>query len=99
LVSATEGSYPSGSLVLGATGLFYGTTSAGGTNNAGTIFKVTTTGTLTVMRQLLPATDGSVPKGNLMIGNDANFYGTTSTGGTNNVGTIFKIILLVHILY
>ena len=91
LVSATEGSYPSGSLVLGTDGKFYGTTSGGGTNNAGTIFKVTTTGTVSVMRQLTAATDGSVPKGNLLIGNDGNFYGTTSTGGTNGVGTIFKI--------
>ncbi|CAN5611462.1 hypothetical protein BH10BAC2_BH10BAC2_05760 [soil metagenome] len=91
LVSATEGSYPSGSLVLGTTGLFYGTTSGGGTNNAGTIFKVTTTGTLTVMRQLTAATDGSVPKGNLIQAVDGNFYGTASTGGTYGVGTIFKI--------
>ena len=91
LASATEGSYPAGSLVLSTDGKFYGTTSGGGTSNAGTIFKVTTTGTVTVMRQLIAATDGSVPKGNLLIGNDGNFYGTTSTGGTNNVGTIFKI--------
>lgn len=91
LVAATEGSYPAGSLVLGSDGKFYGTTSGGGTNNAGSIFKVTTTGTLTVLKLLTSASDGSVPKGNLVIGSDGNFYGVTSTGGTNNAGTVFKI--------
>ncbi len=91
LVSATEGSYPAGSLMFGTDGKLYGTASGGGTNNAGTIFKVTTAGTLTVMRQLTATTDGSVPKGNLIQASDGNFYGTTSTGGTNNMGTLFKI--------
>jgi uncharacterized repeat protein (TIGR03803 family) len=91
LVSATEGNNPSGSLVLSTDGKFYGATSSGGTSNAGTIFKVTSTGIFTVLRHLSPVTDGSVPKGNLKIGSDGNFYGLTSTGGANKVGTIFKI--------
>ena len=52
LVISTEGSYPAGSFVLGTDGNFYGTTSGGGTNNAGTIFKITTTGTLTVLKHI-----------------------------------------------
>jgi uncharacterized repeat protein (TIGR03803 family) len=90
LVTA-EGSYPSGSLVLHSNGNFYGTASGGGTNNAGTIFKVTPAGIVTVLKLFNPAIDGSVPKGNLVIGNDGNLYGLTSIGGTYNVGTFFKI--------
>ncbi len=91
LVSNTEGSAPLGSLVLASNGIFYGTTSAGGTNSNGTIFKITSAGTYTVLKQFTSATDGSAAKGNLLQGTDGNLYGMTSAGGTNNAGTIFKI--------
>lgn len=90
-LASTEGSYPAGSLVLGTDGKFYGTTSGGGINNAGTIFKVTPTGTITILKVLSPATDGGSPRGNLVMGTDGNFYGATSTGGSNKAGTVFKI--------
>ena len=56
----------------------------------GTIFKITLTGTYTVLRSLNTA-DGYYPYGDLVQGTDGNFYGTTSTGGSNGAGTIFKI--------
>ena len=90
-VAGTEGSYPSGSLVLSSDGKFYGATSGGGINNAGTIFKVMPTGAVTVLRLLSAAPDGASPKGSLVIGADGNFYGITSAGGGNKVGTVFKI--------
>lgn len=91
LVSNTDGSAPLGSLVLASNGIFYGTTSAGGTNSNGTIFKVTSTGIYTVLKQLTSATDGSAAKGNLLQGTDGNLYGMTSAGGANGAGTLFKI--------
>lgn len=39
-------------------------------------------------------TNGAYPLGTLVEGSDGNFYGTTSSGGTNGVfsdGTIFKV--------
>jgi len=38
------------------------------------------------------STNGSAPEGNLLLGPDGSFYGTTQGGGTtNNNGTIFKM--------
>jgi uncharacterized repeat protein (TIGR03803 family) len=88
---ATTGGTPRGSLVRGSDGNFYGMAQLGGTYNYGTIFKVTATGTITVLRHLNAATDGSYPQGNLVQGSDGSFYGMTSNGGTKGSGTIFKI--------
>jgi len=60
-------------------------------NNAGTIFKITPAKVYTVLRHLTQSTDGSNPKGSLVQHSNGNFYGMTSAGGTNNLGTIFKI--------
>lgn len=86
----SAGSYPKGSLFQGTDGNLYGMTHQGGTNDYGTIFKVTTTGTLTVLKNL-DDSSGFFPQGDLVQGSDAAFYGMTSEGGTYNTGTIFKI--------
>lgn len=91
---SSDGYYPLGSLVRATDGNFYGTTSSGGGLSSGTIFKTTPTGTLTVLRNLNSATDGGVPKGNLIQAADGFLYGLTSAGGTNKAGTIFKISTL-----
>src|SRR5271166_1836218 len=36
-------------------------------------------------------TDGAYPTTGLIQGADGNFYGTTVSGGTNSIGTVFKI--------
>jgi uncharacterized repeat protein (TIGR03803 family) len=69
---------------------FYGTTSRGGDKNLGTVFRVTTNGTLTTLVSF-GSTNGATPKANLTLGSDGNFYGTTSAGGDYGLGTIFKI--------
>lgn len=86
----TTGGYPSGSLIKATDGNFYGLTQKGGTGGYGTVFKVTPTGTFTVLKNLATTT-GIYPYGSLAQGNDGNFYGVTYQGGTNNYGTIFKI--------
>src|SRR4030095_9927967 len=91
LNATTDGNYPLGSLAQGNDGNFYGTNSSGGTFGTGTIFKITPSGTYSVLKHLNSTPDGKTPKGNLLLGTDGNFYGMTSAGGTNNLGTIFKI--------
>ena len=77
-----DGSVPNAALVLGSDGNFYGTTSLGGTNNYGTVFKITPGGVETVLYSFAGGTaDGSRPNTALIQGNDGNFYGTTASGG------------------
>jgi uncharacterized repeat protein (TIGR03803 family) len=90
----TDGASPSGTLVQASDGNFYGTTSEGGASNAGTVFKMTPSGTLTALYTFCPqgnCTDGSEPYAGLVQGRDGNFYGTTYAGGTGNQGTVFAI--------
>jgi len=89
--SSTEGYYPLGSLIQGKDGNLYGTCSDGGSKAAGTIFQVSTSGALKVLRTLDVTKDGRMPKGTLMQGPDGILYGTTSVGGTYNNGTVFKV--------
>jgi uncharacterized repeat protein (TIGR03803 family) len=91
LTTSTDGNFPGGSFVKGNDGNFYATTSVGGTNGVGTIFKISAGGTFNVLKHFNTTTDGKTPKGDLLLGNDGNFYGMTSAGGTNNAGTLFKI--------
>jgi uncharacterized repeat protein (TIGR03803 family) len=86
---ADWGKNPNGDLVQGTDGDFYGMTLTGGTYTYGTIFKVTSAGAITILHQLNSFTDGANPYGELTKGSDGNFFGMTSTGGTNSYGTIF----------
>lgn len=88
-----DGASPQAALVQGGDGNFYGTTGYGGTNNDGTVFKISPQGTLTTLHQFgsSPA-DGQDPYPQLVQGSDGQFYGTTFVGGTNyGWGTVFKI--------
>jgi uncharacterized repeat protein (TIGR03803 family) len=85
----TNGDNPHADLVQGGDGNFYGTTYQGGTNGAGTVFKITPQGTLTTLWQF-GGSNGQYPYAGLVQGSDSNFYGTTYAGGTN-FGTVFKI--------
>ena len=80
-----------GGLVQGSDGDFYGTTSSGGPNFDGTVFKVTPTGAMTILHSFTGAADGGGSSAALTLGSDGNFYGTTTFGGANNLGTVFKI--------
>ncbi len=91
LNGSSEGQYPYGELIKGVDGNFYGVTSSGGTNTYGTIFKITPSGTYTVLKNFSIATDGSNPRGHLVLAKDGNFYGMTYGGGKNGYGTIFKM--------
>jgi uncharacterized repeat protein (TIGR03803 family) len=94
----TDAFEPRAGLILGSDGNFYGTTYAGGAHQqSGTVFKITPTGAETVLYSFgATSTDAALPVAGLIQGTDGNFYGTTSSGGTNGVvaltaGTVFKV--------
>jgi uncharacterized repeat protein (TIGR03803 family) len=86
----TDGSYPYGGLIQASNGNFYGTCTAGGATDFGTIFEVTPAGALTTLHSF-DETDGGEPYGGVIQGSDGNFYGTTWAGGTNGWGTVFML--------
>jgi uncharacterized repeat protein (TIGR03803 family) len=78
----------SASMALGRDGNYYGGSYYGGTNNQGAIFKLTPSGTVSVIYSLTSA-DGGPTYPNPILGSDGNFYGTSSQGNAGN-GYVFK---------
>ena len=88
---ATNGEYPEGTLFSDGTFL-YGMTLSGGTDNLGTVFKIKPDGSnFTKLLDFSGVNNGSSPV-NSLISNGTYLYGCTAQGGTNNLGTIFKIL-------
>lgn len=90
-----DGESPRTNLIEARNGDLYGTTNAGGTHSNGTIFKLTTSGTLTTVYdfcQLTNCADGGGPLGfgSLIQASDGNLYGVTRNGG-KGFGTIYQL--------
>jgi uncharacterized repeat protein (TIGR03803 family) len=91
----SDGQTPYAGLIADAVGNLYGTTYAGGVivpgcGSCGTVFTLTPTGTLAVLHSFIFA-DGANPVAELMADATGNLYGTTSGGGSDNWGTVFKL--------
>ena len=91
---SSDGAGPKAGVILGRDGNLYGTTLEGGSANVGTIFKVTPSGTETVLHAFAGgSSDGANPYDALTQGSDGNLYGATVAGGTSGYGTVFKVTL------
>jgi uncharacterized repeat protein (TIGR03803 family) len=94
--TGADGSEPGyGALIQGTDGNLYGTTIQGGgcaaiSYGCGTLYRITTGGTLTILHRFA-GTDGSAPQSGLVQATNGVFYGTTYSGGANNHGTVFSI--------
>ena len=73
----SEGSVTMATLTEGPEGDLYGTTTAGGATGDGTIFKITTDGTFTLLDSFHATTTGKNPQGRLLNIGDGNLYGVT----------------------
>jgi len=90
--NATDGYFPNPELVRDANGNFYGTTYAGGVNGVGTVFKLTATGTETVLHSFANnGLDGYQPGAGVVRDGQGNVYGTTINGGPNGQGAVFRL--------
>ena len=93
--NGTDERYPEGGLIFDAAGNLYGTTTAGGTYGVGVVFELTPQAGGGWNEQLLHSfgsgTDGTYPASSLIFDADGNLYGTTGSGGTYGVGTVFEL--------
>lgn len=89
--NSIDGLAPWGSLVA-TNSVLYGMTIFGGPLNNGTVFKINDSGAgYQILHNFIGTTnDGSQPYGSLII-SDSTLYGMTSSGGANNVGTVFQL--------
>ncbi len=84
-----DGGQPEGSLLEGSDGNFYATAEFGGLAGNGAIFQVTPGGAVTTLWSFgSSATDGTIPRGDLILGPGGALYGMTEGGGANNLGTV-----------
>jgi uncharacterized repeat protein (TIGR03803 family) len=97
-----DGANPMSDLVLDSTGNLYGTTSAGGTgvcnninnNGCGTVFELKPSSGgwhEQVLYNFKGGSDGQFPQAGVIFDSSGNLYGTTTSGGSNNLGTVFKL--------
>lgn len=93
IFNQTNGEDAFSSMIQASDGNLYGTTVYGGTQNDGTMFRLTLAGTETVLYNFCAqgaCSDGSFPEW-LTEGSDGDFYGETYGGGAMGDGTVFKI--------
>jgi uncharacterized repeat protein (TIGR03803 family) len=82
--------FSSNKLAQGRDGNLYTESISGGTSGGGTVFKITPTGTPTIIYSL-NSISGYNPLGGLTLGPDGNFYGDATQGGSTGNGTDFKV--------
>jgi uncharacterized repeat protein (TIGR03803 family) len=87
----SDGGHPGGSPIIDSIGNLYGTASDGGARGRGVVFKLSPDLTETVLHSFTGGKDGADPAGPPIGDLQGNLYGTTTHGGPNDAGTVFKI--------
>jgi uncharacterized repeat protein (TIGR03803 family) len=94
-----DGGNPVGDLVVDQSGNVYGTTSGGGNsgcgyqpgNACGVVYQLTSAGSESILYQMPGGSGGTYPESGVTIDTSGNLFGTTSQGGSANLGTIFEL--------
>ena len=89
--TGTDGAQPLGGLAFDSAGNSYGTTSLGGAYDNGTVFEITRAGVESVIYSFTGGNDGFNPVSGVTVDGQGNLYGTTSLGGANGDGVVFKL--------
>ena len=93
------GANPEGSLIQASNSKLYGLTKNGGINNQGVLFEYdVTTSTYTKKHDFNSSISGAAPTASLVEGTNGKLYGSTTTGGTGNLGTLFEFDVTSGIL-
>ncbi len=86
-----DGLTPYGGVLLDAAGNIYGTTMLGGRDFDGTVYKLAPDGTETILHSFSKYLDGAQPMCSLVADAKGNLYGSTSSFGPGDSGTVFEI--------
>ncbi|NUO02337.1 MAG: T9SS type A sorting domain-containing protein, partial [Saprospiraceae bacterium] len=89
--SYLDGWYPYTRLSFGSDGLLYGTASGGGSLGKGTVYRLQPDGTGFEVLHQFNGADGAYPYAGLTLGVDGFLYGTTTSGGNLERGTIYRL--------
>lgn len=91
--SSTVGGIPRAKLVESSGGVLYGTTTEGGAEGVGTVFRINRDGTSHAVLNAFTVDggDGAYPGAGVITGSDGYLYGTTQNGGANLAGTIYRV--------
>lgn len=81
---STDGAHPKAGVIVDQAGNLYGTTFSGGSGGRGTVFKLDTANTETVLLNFTGGSDGGNPFGGLTQDENGTLYGTTENGGTRS---------------
>ncbi len=87
-----DGCFPLGTPAMDANGNLYGTTNQCGSANYGTVWKLNTDHTETVLHNFTDEpSDGALPFAGVILDTDVNIYGGTFAGGASNYGTVYRL--------
>jgi uncharacterized repeat protein (TIGR03803 family) len=89
--TGTSGATPDVGVIQDSAGNFYGTTAGGGSDSYGVVYKLSSSGTETVLYNFTGGTDGGYPYAPVIRDSKGNLYGTTFRGGTDSCGVVFKV--------
>ena len=88
----SDGKWPQyGRLTMDKSGNLYGVTVYGGANDQGVLYKLSRSGTFTVLHSFGDTSDGCEPYGSVVQDKSGDLYGTASSCGYQNCGTIWKV--------
>jgi uncharacterized repeat protein (TIGR03803 family) len=91
---AAGGASPYEAPIQGRDGYLYGTTGGGGAFGLGTVYRMHSSGAVTILHSFGESADaGANPVGDMVLGDDGALYGTTVRGGLWDQGTLFRLEL------
>jgi uncharacterized repeat protein (TIGR03803 family) len=95
-LNGSDGSSPFAGVIVDAAHDLFGVASAGGANHDGTIYEVVAGSSTATVLATFNGSNGAQPSGGLIRDAAGDLFGTTTAGGTNGSGTIFKLVAGAH---